>query len=253
LHAILLDNDVLDDPLWLKHYRVTYSCVLYDDSDSDGVSDGDEVYVYNTNPLLADTDKDGFEDAVDNCPLISNAGQADLDGDGKGDPCDEDIDADGQSNVDEQACGSNPLDVNSRSPDFDGDMIPDCVDPDDDNDGVLDAVDICPLEDATGFDANGDGCTDTLGALPGIISALVTEGVVDSTMSTSLISKINNANKSADKANICAAVAQLEAFKNQLAAQRGHKISEDAADLLIAYADNLITKLLSALPAGEGC
>ena len=53
--------------------------------------------------------------------------------------------------------------------------------------------------------------------------------------------------------NICAAINQLEAFKNQINAQSGNKISDEAADLLIAYADNLITQLLIELPPGESC
>jgi len=35
----------------------------------------------------------------------------------------------------------------------------------------------------------------------------------------------------------------LEAFKNEIEALRGNKISDDAADLLIAFTDNLIAQL----------
>ena len=58
---------------------------------------------------------------------------------------------------------------------------------------------------------------------------------------------------SATKDNICTAVRQLEAFMSQVDAQRGKKISDEAADLLIAYADNVIADLLSQLPPGETC
>ena len=51
--------------------------------------------------------------------------------------------------------------------------------------------------------------------------------------------------------DICAAVNQLEAFWNEIEAQREKKISNEAADLLIAYADNLLTKLLLDLPPGR--
>ncbi len=54
LHAILLSNDLSDDEIWLKHYEVNYFCMLDQDSDGDGISDGDEVYVYNTDPLVVD-------------------------------------------------------------------------------------------------------------------------------------------------------------------------------------------------------
>jgi DNA-binding beta-propeller fold protein YncE len=38
---------------------------LLQDTDSDGLSDGDEVNIYGTNPLLADTDGDGYDDGVE--------------------------------------------------------------------------------------------------------------------------------------------------------------------------------------------
>jgi hypothetical protein len=69
--------------------------------------------------------------------------ELDTDNDGIPDSIDPDDDNDGQSDVDEVACGSDPLDAYSRSPDFDNDDIPDCVDPDDDGDNVDDNVDQC--------------------------------------------------------------------------------------------------------------
>jgi hypothetical protein len=100
LHAILLDNQLgVDDRIWLKHYRVDYSCVKDNDSDGDGVSDGDEVYLYNTHPQLLDSDQDGLEDNIDNCPLMMNPDQTDLDGDGQGDPCDPFVNGDGLYNA----------------------------------------------------------------------------------------------------------------------------------------------------------
>jgi hypothetical protein len=107
LHAILLDNQVGDDQIWLKHYNVDYGCVGNADSDGDGLTDRDEVYVHGTHPRLSDSDGDGQSDGA------------------------------------EIACGSDPRDAGSRSSDGDGDAIPDCVDADDDNDGVVDAADRC--------------------------------------------------------------------------------------------------------------
>jgi hypothetical protein len=129
----------------------------------------------------------------------------------------------------------------------------DVCDPDDDNDGIEDDADVCPLEDATGFDADGDGCIDTLGGIADNIETLASEGVIDEQVENSLVSKVNNAGNSATKDNICAAVNQLEAFKNQVNAQRGNKISDEAADLMLEYADNIIMQLLSALPSEESC
>jgi hypothetical protein len=167
LHAILLDNQVDDDNIWLKHYAVDYFCVRDDDTDGDGVSDGDEVYLYNSSPLFADSDHDGVDDALDNCPFVSNPNQDDQDGDGVGDGCDVDRDGDGQSNGDEAACGSNPLDPGSVAPDLDADGTPDCVDEDDDGDGQSDADEIAcgsdPLDaESLSPDFDGDAILDCL-------------------------------------------------------------------------------------------
>ena len=72
-------------------------------------------------------------------------------------------------------------------------------------------------------------------------------------LQTSPLAKVDNAEKSATKDNICAAINQLNALKNQVNAQRGNKISDEAADEIIAYADSVIAYLLSQLPSGESC
>lgn len=132
---------------------------------------------------------------------------------------------------------------------------PPCADlgGDTDGDGVCNDNDDCPNDNAMGFDADGDGCVDSLSGLTDIVSTLADSGVIDDQMVNSLLSKIENAEQSATKDNICTAINQLEAFKNQIEAQRGKKISDEAADLLIAYADNSITQLLSQLSEGESC
>lgn len=126
-------------------------------------------------------------------------------------------------------------------------------DGDTDGDGVFDCADQCPTEDATGFDANNDGCIDSTAGLLEVIATLVAEGVIDPTMANSLTSIVENAQKSEDKDKICTAVNQLEAFKNHVDAQTGKKISEEAAEVLINYADNIIAELLGGLPEGESC
>jgi hypothetical protein len=163
--------------------------------------------------VITDTDNDGFLDVDDNCPMTANNDQADNDGDGQGDVCDND----------------------------------------DDNDGILDINDNCPFENSSGFDADNDGCIDNFSGLTDLINTLVTEGIIDENLANPLITKVENAEKSATKDNICAAVNQLEAFKNQIEAKRGNPLSDEVADMIIHYADNIISQLLAKLPAGESC
>jgi hypothetical protein len=124
---------------------------------------------------------------------------------------------------------------------------------DSDGDGIYDVNDSCPNEDATGFDANDDGCIDSLSGLGNIVATLVVEGVISPELENSLLSKVANAGKSATKENICAAVNELGAFMNQINAQRGKKIADGAADLLIDYTTNVISSLLNQLTPGDSC
>jgi len=126
-------------------------------------------------------------------------------------------------------------------------------DGDADGDGVTECQDACLAEDATGFDADSNGCIDNTGGLVEVIDTLLDGGVIEPEMENSIITQVENAQKSADKDKICTAENQLQAFKNHVDAQRGDKISEEAADLLLAYADNIIAQLLAELPIGETC
>ena len=116
-----------------------------------------------------DSDGDGVPDDQDNCRTVSNPVQTNTDGDGMGDACDPDDDNDGQSDADENTCGSDPLDDASLSPDNDSDGVPDCVDADDDNDGQSDADETAcgsdPLDDASlSPDNDSDGIPDCVDA-----------------------------------------------------------------------------------------
>ena len=122
-----------------------------------------------------------------------------------------------------------------------------------DVDGIDDCIDDCPEEDSTGFDADANGCIDTLSDLISLLEMLVNEEVIAEELQNSLMSKIENATKSADKENICAATNQLEALMNQVNAQRGNKISDEAADDIIAYTESVILYLQSQLPEGDSC
>jgi uncharacterized repeat protein (TIGR03803 family) len=75
---------------------------LIADTDNDGVSDGDEVLVWSTNPLLQDTDGDGLTDGAEITTTLTN-------------PLEIDTDFDGCNDLDQAigACGSScPADLN---------------------------------------------------------------------------------------------------------------------------------------------
>jgi hypothetical protein len=68
------------------------------------------------NPFVQDTDDDGVMDGEDNCPRVDNPAQADADRDGFGDACDNDDDNDSLADGAETSFGGNPY-----NPDTDGD------------------------------------------------------------------------------------------------------------------------------------
>ncbi|HVL49464.1 MAG TPA: MopE-related protein [Candidatus Thermoplasmatota archaeon] len=92
---------------------------------------------------LPDADGDGIGDGFDNCRFLANPSQADFDQDGRGDACD-DSDADGLTDEDELARGTEPL---VRDTDRDGLL---------DGDEVL-ARETDPLDPDTDGDLVGDG------------------------------------------------------------------------------------------------
>lgn len=115
--------------------------------------------------LDEDTDGDGVVEGDDNCSGVDNPGQEDLDGDGAGDACDGDVDGDGVAN----GADPHPLDT-------DDDGVDNAASSDDDGDGIGDATDVCPLNadpgqadgdgdgrgDACDDDSDGDGASDAL-------------------------------------------------------------------------------------------
>ena len=109
-----------------------------------------------------------------------------------------------------------------------------------DGDGVLVDQDLCPLENSTGFDANVDGCIDTIAGLITVVSTLP-DGVLSDQTKTSLTSKVEAALASSDREKDDTAIKQLNAFINEVNAQRGKKVSVEASEMLILYVQNVIT------------
>ena len=143
------------DPLTLEYLMSLSDEELMErDSDGDGLSDYDEIYVYGTDPLNADTDDDGLTDNDE----VNTYGT---------DPLNMDSDDDGLSDGDEvNAYGTDPL-----APDTDGDGLSDGdevdeygtdpLDPDSDGDGLSDGDEVNVYDtDPLAPDSDGDGFTD---------------------------------------------------------------------------------------------
>lgn len=101
------------------------------DTDTDGLTDGDEVNTYHTSPLESDSDGDGITDGDEIISTHTNPNKADSDGDGlpdkaeidqhKTDPNKADTDSDGLDDKTEiEVSKTNPLNVDS-----DGDTLGD--------------------------------------------------------------------------------------------------------------------------------
>ncbi len=163
------DADGLLD-IWEQYYFGDLSQNGAGDSDSDGLSNSEEV-TNNTNPTLADTDGDGFNDGDEvnsytTNPLIADG---DNDSDGLPDAYDSDDDNDGIADVSDAF----PFDA-AESVDNDNDGIGDNADSDDDNDGMPDSWELLygfdPLLDDANLDSDGDNLTNgqeyQLGSLP---------------------------------------------------------------------------------------
>ncbi|MAS98410.1 MAG: hypothetical protein CMF29_05745, partial [Kiritimatiellaceae bacterium] len=99
-----------------------------EDTDSDGINDGDEVNTYGTDPNDADSDGDGLADGYEVTTSSTDPTDSDSDGDGLSDgdevntyiidPNDSDSDDDGVSDGDEIANGTDPLAPNPPASDY---------------------------------------------------------------------------------------------------------------------------------------
>ena len=147
------------------------------DSDKDGLSDANELTLYNTDPLDQDTDGDGINDYTEIKILKTNPLLADTDGDGlndgqevsiyQTDPLDDDSDDDGLNDYDEVTVhGTDPFNA-----DTDDDQLSDYeevtslkTDPlkaDTDDDGLNDNYELLTsLTDPNASDTDKDGLSD---------------------------------------------------------------------------------------------
>jgi len=153
-------KEIVDpDPLTIEFLRsLSEEQLKARDSDGDRLSDYDEMFVHNTNPLSADTDDDGLGDYAELMEHETDPNNPDTDGDGLNDgaevltygtdPKNPDTDGDGLSDGDE----INRYRTNPLSTDSDGDGLSDYDEvnthntnpnnPDTDGDGFTDGQEI---------------------------------------------------------------------------------------------------------------
>ena len=161
------------------------------DTDGEGLTDGDEVNIYLTNPLDRNTDKDGINDRIEIEFKFTDPLNPDTDGDGLTDgqeasssgigtdPLNPDTDSGGTNDGDEIVAGTDPFDPadDISTVDSDGDGLTDVEEdaigtdpfnPDTDFGGVNDGDEVAagtdPLNGADdnppAVDSDGDGLSD---------------------------------------------------------------------------------------------
>jgi uncharacterized protein (TIGR03382 family) len=162
------DDDGLSDGEEVNPNGSSASDPLNADSDGDGLSDGDEVNTYGTDPGQADTDGDGLTDKEEvDAGTAPNLADTDGDGISDGDEVDAgsdpllyDTDGDGISDGDEVDAGTDPTNADS-----DGDGLPDGEDAepnneDADGDGISDGDEVALGTDPNDPDSDDDGLSD---------------------------------------------------------------------------------------------
>ncbi|MEE9613491.1 MAG: SBBP repeat-containing protein [Thermodesulfobacteriota bacterium] len=215
------------DELWVSRYDGPGPGDYYDAAHALAVDGSGNVHVTGTSY----DESTGYDYAT-----IKYSQPKDQDGDGVSDDADN--------------CPATP---NADQVDMDDDGIGDVCD-DSDGDDLFDSVDVCPYENPTSFDADHDGCIDGFSGLKDMVDALVAAEVIAPKLGNSLLRKIANAEKSADKGEVCAAISHIEAFVNEINAQTGKKVvAGDEVNGLIAYAGSVISYLQSLFPTGESC
>ena len=229
-------------PKWVWIQYGTSSDPRNADVDSDGLNDWEER-VHRTDPNRSNTDCDGAWNTSDGFEVGYGLNPVDYDTDNDGIKDGEEID------LWIQAMGYSPED-----PTIPQDVIDRAVsntkNPDTDADGVIDGEEIdywtalgLTKQEAMYFigepDMDSDGICDSVENLPTVIARLdLQEGIENE-----LTSVVENAAKSLARGNNRAAIQQFQAFINKIQAQRGKKIPEGLAEMLIRYAQSVIQQI----------
>lgn len=213
------------------------------DADSDGLNDLQEK-TNGTDPNRSNTDCDGAWDTNDRFEVENDMNPLNIDTDDDGLTDGEEID------LWIGACGYSPENPENVPQEAIDTAVSNAKNPDVDGDGMTDGEEIAywetlglAPEEAIVFvgdlDMNQNGMIDSLEHFPSVIRR---RGLHKGT-ENSLVSKVENAIKSLEKGNYNVAINQLQAFINEIEAQRGKKISEELAEMLIQYAQNVIWQI----------
>ncbi|MGI8372633.1 cell wall-binding repeat-containing protein [Priestia megaterium] len=196
-NAVLVkaDNDSDKDGISNEQESLYKTDMNKSDTDEDGLKDGEEVYSYNTNPLVKDTDKDRLNDGQEINLSGTNALKIDSDGNGVRDDL-EDPDKDKISNYDEIALGSNPKlndsDFDELSDKQELDYKTNLLNEDTDNDGFLDGNEILYKTNPLSADTDKDGIKDGKEIFPSTVNTSTIEK--DERAIPSLEMKLNGEN-----------------------------------------------------------
>jgi outer membrane protein OmpA-like peptidoglycan-associated protein len=177
IKIFLFRNDDYDGDLVSNWEELALGTDPYSiDSDGDGLSDYEEIFIYKTDPLKRDTDGDGLSDYEEVRIFRTDPLRVDTDGDGLSDfdeiyfygtnPLLADTDGDGLTDKEELELGTDPTHIDTdRDGINDADEVriyrTDPLKPDTDGDGIFDYNEIFTYgTDPLKVDTDGDGLTD---------------------------------------------------------------------------------------------
>ena len=189
----------------------TYGCGTYTwalstlaDTDGDGLTDADELTIYNTDPFKADTDGDGLSDGQEVNVTHTDPNNPDSDGGGTNDgtetsrgtdpndpsddagPPPQDSDADGVPDGSDNC----PAVGNRDQSDIDADGTGDACDTDADGDGIENGSNNCSLTaNSDQRDYDGDGRGDACDPAPSGCSGVTASAVIGAHPSSLLLQR----------------------------------------------------------------